>query len=162
MVYIFTQYVKKVIFGGELHHILTIFFHWLYSPLGLWPLMFSFMIILQTVGLLGRVITSSQGLYLNTGQHKHRINRYTYQTSVPCVGFEPMISASERAKTVHALDRSATVTGWVTNYSVNIIQKSWELLVPVSAGVCQENIIFIFLSYLIQSDFLSLDDTQRD
>jgi hypothetical protein len=29
---------------------------------------------LQTVGLLGRVISSSQDLYLNTGKHKHRIN----------------------------------------------------------------------------------------
>jgi hypothetical protein len=28
---------------------------------------------------------------------------------MPCVGFEPTISASERAKTVHSLDRSATV-----------------------------------------------------
>jgi hypothetical protein len=36
------------------------FFHWLYSPLGPWPVIFSFMIVLQTVGLLGR------GLYLNT------------------------------------------------------------------------------------------------
>jgi hypothetical protein len=36
------------------------------------------MIILQTVGLLGRVISSSQGLYLNTGQHKYRINAYTH------------------------------------------------------------------------------------
>jgi hypothetical protein len=85
------------------------FFHWLYSPLGL--LIFSLMIILQTVGLLGRVISPSQGLYLNTGQHKHRINIFTYQTSMPCVGFEPMITISERAKTVHALDCSATVTG---------------------------------------------------
>jgi hypothetical protein len=32
---------------------------------------------LQTVGLLERVISSPQGLYLNTGQHKHRINTYT-------------------------------------------------------------------------------------
>jgi hypothetical protein len=30
---------------------------------------------------------------------------------MPCVGFEPTIAASERAKTVHALDRWATVTG---------------------------------------------------
>jgi hypothetical protein len=30
---------------------------------------------------------------------------------MPSVGFEPMIPASERAKTVHALDRAATVTG---------------------------------------------------
>jgi hypothetical protein len=67
------------------------FFHWLYSPLGSWALLFSFMIILQTVGLLGRVTSSSQGLYLNTRQHKHRINTYTHQTSMPCVGFKPTI-----------------------------------------------------------------------
>jgi hypothetical protein len=30
---------------------------------------------------------------------------------MPCVGFKPTIPASERAKTVHALDRSTTVTG---------------------------------------------------
>jgi hypothetical protein len=30
---------------------------------------------------------------------------------MPCVEFEPTVPASERAKTVHALDRSATVTG---------------------------------------------------
>jgi hypothetical protein len=81
------------------------------APLGPWPLIFSFMIILQTAGLLGRVISSSQGLYLNTGQHEHTISTYTYQISMLCVALEPTISASERAKTVHALDRSATVTG---------------------------------------------------
>jgi hypothetical protein len=69
------------------------------------------MIILRAVKLLERVISSSQGLYLNTGQQKHRINTYIYQPSMPYVGFEPTIPASERAKTVHALDRSATVTG---------------------------------------------------
>jgi hypothetical protein len=30
---------------------------------------------------------------------------------MPWVEFEPTVPASERAKTVHALDRSATVTG---------------------------------------------------
>jgi hypothetical protein len=58
------------------------FFHWLYSPLEPWPLLFSFMIILQTVGLLGRVISSLQGLYLNTGQHEHRINTYTHTQNI--------------------------------------------------------------------------------
>jgi hypothetical protein len=87
------------------------FLHWLYSPFGPWLLIFSFIIILQTVGFLGRVMSSSQGLYLNTGQHKHRINTYIYQISMPCVGFEPTIPASEQAKTVHILDRLATVTG---------------------------------------------------
>jgi hypothetical protein len=33
-----------------------------------------------------------------------------------CVGFEPTIPASERAKTVHALDRAATVTGFHCSY----------------------------------------------
>jgi hypothetical protein len=32
---------------------------------------------------------------------------------MPCVGFEPTIPASERAKIVHPLDRTATVTGQV-------------------------------------------------
>jgi hypothetical protein len=88
-----------------------LFFHCIDSPLGPWPQIFSFMIILQMVGLLGKVISSPKGLCLNTGQHKHRINTYTYQTSMPYVGFEPMIPASERANTVHALDRGTTVTG---------------------------------------------------
>jgi hypothetical protein len=52
----------------------------------------------------------AQGLYLNAGQHKHRINTYTHQTFMPWPGFEPTIPASERAKTVHALDRAVTVT----------------------------------------------------
>jgi hypothetical protein len=72
----------------------------------------SVLIISHTVGLLGWVISSSQGLYLNTGRHKYRINTYTYKTTMPFVGFEPMMPASERVKAVHALDRSATVIGY--------------------------------------------------
>jgi hypothetical protein len=69
---------------------------------------------LQTVGLLGRVTSSSQGLCLNTGQHKHRINAYTHIPNIRAMcGIQPTILASERVKTVHALDRSATVTGLV-------------------------------------------------
>jgi hypothetical protein len=107
----YVQFVLSATTASSFNILCFFFFHWLYSPLGPWSLFFGFMIILQTVGLLGRVITSWQGLYLNTGQHKHRINTYTHQTCMPCVGFEPMIPASEREKTVHALDRSATVTG---------------------------------------------------
>jgi hypothetical protein len=40
---------------------------------------------------------------------------HSQQTSMPCVGFEPMIPASKRVKIVHALDRSATVTGQAIN-----------------------------------------------
>jgi hypothetical protein len=65
----------------------------------------------QTVGRLGRETSPSQGRYLNTGQHKHRINGYTHETSMPSVGFEPTIPAPEQVKTVHALDCAVTVTG---------------------------------------------------
>jgi hypothetical protein len=34
---------------------------------------------------------------------------------MPCVGLEPTIAASERPKTVHVLDRSATVTRIIIN-----------------------------------------------
>jgi hypothetical protein len=46
---------------------------------------FSFLIHTQSVGLLGRGIRTSQGRYLHTEQHKHRLNAYT-QTSMPRVG----------------------------------------------------------------------------
>jgi hypothetical protein len=35
---------------------------------------------------------------------------------MPWMGFEPTIPGSERAKTVHVLDRSATVTGSLKRY----------------------------------------------
>jgi hypothetical protein len=39
---------------------------------------------------------------------------YTHtQTSMPRVGFEPAIPVFEQAKTVHALDRAATVFGYI-------------------------------------------------
>jgi hypothetical protein len=51
-----------------------IFFSLALQPLWALASVFSFMIILQTAGLIGRVISLSQGLYLITGQHKDRIN----------------------------------------------------------------------------------------
>jgi hypothetical protein len=50
-------------------------FCWLYSPWG--PGLFSVSIYSQSVGLLGQVISWSQGLYLDTGQNKHNITTYT-------------------------------------------------------------------------------------
>jgi hypothetical protein len=92
---------------------------------GPWPLIQFRNHFSQTVvGFLGQVISPSQGRYLNTGQHKHRINAYTHKTSMPWVGFEPTIPAFERVKTVHALDRAANVTGaWSTFYPANYIRK---------------------------------------
>jgi hypothetical protein len=52
------------------------------------------------------MISASQGLYLYTNTEK-RIHIHIYALS----GIEPMIPASEQTETVHALDRSVTVTG---------------------------------------------------
>jgi hypothetical protein len=51
---------------------------WLYSPL-LGPVLFfsSVIFFIQSVGLLVRVISPSQGRYLHAGQHKQRINVHT-------------------------------------------------------------------------------------
>jgi hypothetical protein len=75
----------------------------LQSFVGPWPL---FQFLTQSVGHLGRGISTSQGFYLHTKQHKQ--NKRT-QTFTPWVGFEPTIPGFERAKAVYALDRAATV-----------------------------------------------------
>jgi hypothetical protein len=64
-----------------------------------------FLNLRHSVGLLIRVISPSQGRYLTQTQNKHK------QTSMARMGFEPTIPVFERAKTVHALDRAATVIG---------------------------------------------------
>jgi hypothetical protein len=104
----------------------------------------SFFVISQTVGLLGRVISSSQGLYLNTGQHKHRINAYTHQTSMPYVGFQPTIPASKRAKTVNALDRSATVAGNLYVYWWLSSSERWRRVALIRTDVSEDRIASIF------------------
>jgi hypothetical protein len=68
---------------------------------------FSFLIRTQLEGLLGRGISPSQGRYLHTEQHKQ--NKST-ETSM---GLEPTIPVFERAKTVYASDRAATVIGHI-------------------------------------------------
>jgi hypothetical protein len=45
------------------------------------------------------------------------------QTSTLSVGFKPMISVFERAKTVHALDRAATVIAMLIHYFENMSEK---------------------------------------
>jgi hypothetical protein len=104
---------------------LIIFFLWRYSPnlgLGLppWnsPFHFGSVDLRLPVGLLGRVVSSSQGPYVypNTGKRTHsHTHTHTLNIHAP-MGFEPTIPASERAKTVHTLDCSATVTG-MTHYT---------------------------------------------
>jgi hypothetical protein len=137
-------YQPSDIHGEELKLLSSPFIHQrLYSPL-LGPglslsLSFSFVIFFtQKVGLLGRVISPSQGRYLHTGQHKRRINAHTF---MPWVGFEPMISAFERAKTVHALDRAVTVIGtefFIIQFSpvtfyIALLNSNYPLQHPFSA-----------------------------
>jgi hypothetical protein len=57
---------------------------------------FSSLIYTQSVGLLGRGITPSQGRYLHTGQHKHRINAYTDIHALSGIRtHDPSVRASE-------------------------------------------------------------------
>jgi hypothetical protein len=56
----------------SVHHL------WLYSPLLCPGRFFSFLIYAQSVGLLGRWMSPSQGRYLHTEQHKHRINAHRH------------------------------------------------------------------------------------
>jgi hypothetical protein len=83
---------------------------WLYSPLDLGRF-FSFL-ILYTVGRTpwtgDQPVTRPLPTHRTTQTH----NKGT-QTSMPGMGFETMTPVFERAKTVHALDRAATVIGMV-------------------------------------------------
>jgi hypothetical protein len=45
---------------------------------------------------------------------------------MPSVGFKPTIPSSEREKTVHALDRSSTVTGIDTNKFCKFISNKFH------------------------------------
>jgi hypothetical protein len=78
---------------------------WLYSPCGPWPL-FQFL-NLYTVSRTPWGISPSQGP-LPTHRTTQTQNKST-QTSIPQVGFEPTVPMFERVKTVHALERAATV-----------------------------------------------------
>jgi hypothetical protein len=72
-----------------------IFFLWRYSPnwgLGLpqWnsPFHFSFLYLRQSVGLFGRVISSSQGLYLYTNTEKYTHTHTHTNTKHICPGWD--------------------------------------------------------------------------
>jgi hypothetical protein len=47
---------------------------------------------------------------------------------MPCLAFEPTIPASERAKAVHVLDRSATVTGYRDNFTLPLSYPSYDTI----------------------------------
>jgi hypothetical protein len=67
-----------------------------------------FSIHTHLVGLLGWGISSTKGLYRNTGQHNTETRRHT---SMPRAGFQSAISMFKMSYTVLALDRLAIETG---------------------------------------------------
>jgi hypothetical protein len=87
-------------------HFKRIFFFWLYSPIQALAASMKLSVSLQLldlgqlVGLLGRVI-SSHGPGVRASEDSSCLRPLGYRDRL----------GSERAKTVHALDRSATVTG---------------------------------------------------
>jgi hypothetical protein len=82
---------------------------WFYSPLLGLSRFFNFL-ILHTVGMTPWTGDQPVTRPLPTHKITQTQNKRT-QTSMPRVGFEPMIPLFERTETVHALDRAATVIG---------------------------------------------------
>jgi hypothetical protein len=124
-----------------------IYSHWLYSPLGPWPLIFQFHDHLQTVGLLGRVISSSQGLYLNTGQHKHNKHTHTYQT---CLAWDSNPRSRIPRERWPYMPSTARLP-WPAPY-IYIVQcsGSWSLLTTSCTMLPTEDAVQI-VNFLLQS-----------
>jgi hypothetical protein len=83
---------------------------WLYSPLLGLGRCFRFLILYTvdiTLWMGDQPVARPLPTHRTTQTQKKRRH-----TSMPWVGFEPMIPVFERAKTVHALDRATTVTGF--------------------------------------------------
>jgi hypothetical protein len=87
-------------------------FVWLYSPLDL-SCYFCFL-ILYTIGRTPWTGDQPVARLIPTHRTTQTQNKRR-QTSMPRVGFESIIQVFERAKTVHALDRTATVIGTLTS-----------------------------------------------
>jgi hypothetical protein len=110
------------------------------APQPLWALvaLFQFLIYTRAVGLLERVISSSQGLYPNTGKHIYT----PLNIHAPKAGFEPAVTASERSKTVHALNRDRHITiivhiNSIVRVFVNVVlarSRTWKYCPRKSSG----------------------------
>jgi hypothetical protein len=105
-IYLTTLPIAQIIWG-QMVGWLSIYL-WLYGPCGtLPPFRFS---NLYTVGRTPRTGDQPVARPLLIHRTTQRQNKPT-QTFIPRMGFEPTIPAFELAKTVHALDRAATVIG---------------------------------------------------
>jgi hypothetical protein len=123
----------------------------LQSQFGPWPTSMKLSVSLRSVALLGRVISSSQGLYLYTNTEKR-----THTNT------KPTIPASERVKKVHALDRSATVTGCLPDqtdfFLINryISYRSSNFCLPMTQNEILEVLLSMKQPYSMQHNFLLL------
>jgi hypothetical protein len=104
---------------------------WLYSP-SLGPgLFFSFVIFLtKTIGLLGLRISLSQGHYLHTGQHKHRVNTHTH-TNIHALGgiraHNPSVWASKVSSCLTPLRHCDRPRTGDTDHNIYIIINTFSL-----------------------------------
>jgi hypothetical protein len=120
---------------------------WLYSPCGSWPL-FQFP-NLYTIGRIPWTGDQPVARPLPTHRTTQTHNKRT-QPSMPRVRFEPTIPVFERAKSVHALDRTATVTGIIMKYSwlIFIVLKnvcSWRLVKNASWYLAFVSVVLVLL-----------------
>jgi hypothetical protein len=140
---------------------------WLYSPLLGSGLFFSFVIFTLTAGLLERVISASQGRYLHTRQHKHRINAHTNIHALSGIRTQdPNVRASEESSSLrprgHFDRRTNELANWIPYVSTHfynrlvhqhyyiqptrltrhtsLLEKSWEKVHPH----CSQIQFFIF------------------
>jgi hypothetical protein len=81
---------------------------------------------------------------------------------MPRIGFEPTIKSSERAKTVHILDRSATVTGilrytptQIESSSLNSIRMDYQNRENFSGT---DSIVLVFTCLILASILFELRD----
>jgi hypothetical protein len=103
---------------------------WLYSPCG--PLPFFQVLNLYTVGRIpwagDQHIARPLPTHTATQTHNKCI-----QTSMLRVGFEPTIPVLERAKTVHSLDRAATVITRASKF-LNKVLSAFGLMLASNAN----------------------------
>jgi hypothetical protein len=125
----FTRTSNKIIYyiSSKLLLILLVLLLWLCSSLLGLGRFFS-LLILYTVGRIAWTGDQPVARLLLTHRTTQIENKCT-QTSMPRVGFEPMIAVLERAKTVHGLDRAATAIGIILVNANSKIQKGiWKEL----------------------------------
>jgi hypothetical protein len=103
---------------------------------------FSFL-ILYTVGRTPWTAVQPIARPLRTRRTTQTQNNST-QISMPQVGFEPTIPVFERAKTVHALERAATVIGICSTYMPYICIMQTMKSDPYALPQTEEQFCFFF------------------